>query len=138
MRLLNTETARRCDEKNCPCFSASSANGGAALLDRLTTEGVLFVRPARGVGGHHLDLVELDIELFGGDLGESRKDALTELGLAGEDDDGVVRLEPNPAFQSAVVTQTKGQAGRRLADRRAGRPRECRDDDAQPLGKTPP
>jgi len=107
LRFRNAEAARRCNEKNRPCFSASGANGGTALLDRLTAEGVLLVRSVRGVSGYQLDLVELDIELFGGDLGESRQDALTEFGLAGEDDDGVVRFEPYPALELTVVAQTE-------------------------------
>jgi hypothetical protein len=109
LRFLNTDAARRCDEKNRPRFGASSANGGTALLDRLTAEGVLLVRSVRGVSGYHSDPVEPDIKFLCGDLGESRKDALTELGLASEYDDRVVRFEPYQPSSLRLLRRLKGR-----------------------------
>src|SRR5258708_19296194 len=51
-------------KKNAARLGACRPNGVSTLLDRLTTEGVLLVRPSSGIGGYHADLLKPPARLF--------------------------------------------------------------------------
>jgi len=110
---------------------AGQPERGAALLDRLAAGGIAFVRGLRRVAGNHLHTGERQIELFGGDLCQRRRDTLTQLDLAGEDDRRSVGVDAQPGIEHALVVQATRQF-RRL---RAGRARrQGEGEDQRPRG----
>src|SRR6266702_5685180 len=133
----DVKSACRCGDKDAAGLGACGADGAPALLDRLTTECVLFIRSARRVGRNDPDRLKADIELFCRNLSESGEDPLTEFGFPGEDDHGLVRVQPDPAFQPAVTTQTERQISGRLPKCRRGRQRKSREHNTKRLRKLP-
>ncbi len=116
-------------------FGRRHAQRGAAVLDRLAAGGLAFVRRPAGVAGHHRDLVQRQIELFGRDLAQRRENALAEFDLAGVHGRGAVRIDADPGIEHPVGLQAAGERRRLLGENAMRIERERDDDGAEACGE---
>ena len=96
------------DEK-LPHLRRGVHDGGAGILHGMAAGGVTLIRGQRRVGGDKLDAIEIDVELFRGDLHERRLDALAELRFTGEDADRTVRVDAYPGIQTRRLLKAAGE-----------------------------
>ena len=123
----NAETPGGQLEEDLPHLDGGMTDRGTALFDRHAARRVALVGRLGRVGRHHADAVDGNVELVGGDLRQGGLDALAELHLAGEDGDGAVRPDADPAFELRGAAQAARQG---LAPRRPPEPAEAEDQGA--------
>ena len=80
-------------------FCAGLAHGLATFLDGAAARGGAFVGAARGVHRMNINAGVIDIEFFGRHLRDGRKNALTQLHLAGQEAHPSRCLEAYPAVE---------------------------------------
>ena len=94
-------------EREAPgrCFGQQDAHvrGGvqdcrAAVLQGAAARGNALVGRTRGVGGDDIDRRRRDGQLVGGNLDQGRLEALSELGLAGEDRNQPIAADADPGI----------------------------------------
>jgi hypothetical protein len=110
---LDAQLGRRRREQYLTGLGAGEADGGAALLDRLTAGGKAFVWGAGGVGRHHVDAPVVHVEFVGGNLRQCARNALPEFDFAGEHRHGAIRIDAQPRRQEAIAVKAAGKMGRR-------------------------
>ena len=98
-------------DKNLPHLCRSVHDRGAGILHGMAAGGVALIRGQRRVCGDELDVIELDVELFRGNLHERRLDALAELGFAGEYGDRAVRVDADPGVEVRRLLRLPGSGG---------------------------
>ncbi len=116
----NAEAACRLGDQNLAHLGGGVADRRAAVLHRLTAGGEALVGRPSGVGGDQFDLAGRDLQLLGRHLEERGADTLAELGLAREDGDAAIGVDPDPGIEEGHVVEATRQLGRR---RRTGLPR---------------
>ena len=84
------ENRRGAPEHQRAQLGARHAQRLAAILDRQAAGGHAFVRAVGGARRKDANSLQIDIQLFGGDLRKRREDALPELDLAARDGDRAV------------------------------------------------
>ncbi len=124
-QLCGRHAGARCGfgDEELPHLSGGVHDRRAAVLHGMAAGGIAFVRGQRRVGGDKRDAVEIDVELFRGDLHERSLDALAELGFAGEDRDRPVCVDADPGVEIRRLLKAAGER-RRVHCRRRGR-RRC-------------
>src|SRR5215469_4542275 len=85
------------------------ANRSATILHGVAACGVTLVGRERRVGRDEVNGLGRDREFLGGDLNESRLDALPELALSGEDRDRAILVDANPRIEFRIALEAAGQ-----------------------------
>src|SRR5688572_32702278 len=94
-------------------------NRGCAMLHRLASRGVTFVRRAARIRGHERDTRGIDGKLLGGNLDERSLDSLSKLDFSGEHRDAAVGVDAYARVEQRRVLEAAGQlcAARRFSRR---------------------
>src|SRR6202012_2342577 len=93
---IDTKTIRCSAQEDLPDLSADMPDREPRMLHGETTGCNAFVGPAGRRCPDHLDTADIDVELVGGDLGQCRYDALSDLDLSRRDHHVSLRGEANP------------------------------------------
>ena len=106
------EAQRRSIERLGANLGADQPYRAARHVDRQRRGRIELVRAVRGVAGQHGDATQRHVQFFSRDLADGGNDALPHLDLAGGDAHGAIGLELDPAVETRVLDQARGQHGR--------------------------
>jgi hypothetical protein len=89
------------------------------VFDGVAAGGDPLVGRDAGLGGDHLDARHIQVELLGPDQAQSRGYALSDVNLAGAEDDAPVRYDGQPVVQHRMFCEARIRRHRYSPDLRA-------------------